>query len=172
MLRDLKEVDEGTETGGDWPEFHKRLRRLYGDAIRLAAARATMPAEAYDRKLVRLQGRMVDLAIADWINPHARRLAKRLDKYGEYLLTFVEFEEVPADNNHAERELRPAVLMRKASYGNQSRPGAATRAVLMTIFRTLKRRGHDPLPLITEALRSYTANGKLPPLPDKIGSEG
>jgi transposase len=171
LLRDLKEVDDGTDNGGDWPVFRKRLRRLYGDAIRLAAARATMPAETYDRKLVRLQGRMVDLAVADWINPHARRLAKRLDKYGEDLLTFVEFEDVPADNNHAERELRPAVLMRKASYGNQSDRGVATRAVLMTIFRTLKRRGHDPLPIIADALRTYTANGQLPPLPDKIGSE-
>ena len=43
------------------------------------------------------------------------------------LLTFVEFEGVPSSNNHAEREVRPAVLMRKASYGNQSERGAATR---------------------------------------------
>lgn len=172
LLRDLKEINEGTENGDDWPEFHKRLRRLYGDAIRLAAARATMSAEDYDRKLIRLQGRMVDLAIADWTNPHARRLAKRLDKYGEYLLTFVEFEGVPADNNHAEREIRPAVLMRKASYGNQSRRGADTRAVLMTIFRTLKRRGLDPLPTLTEAMKTYTATSQLPPLPEKTSSEG
>lgn len=172
LLRDLKEVNEGTDNGGDWPEFDKRLRRLYGDAIRLTAARGTMAAEAYDRRHVQLHSRMVDLAIADWTNPHAQRLAKRLLKYGEYLLTFVEFEDVPADNNQAEREIRPAVLMRKASYGNQSDRGAHTRALLMTIYRTLKRRGLDPLPVIANALRTYTATGQLPPLPDKIGSEG
>jgi hypothetical protein len=103
---------------------------------------------------------------------HTRRLAKRLLKYGEYLLTFVEFEGVPADNNQAEREIRPAVLMRKASYGNMSDRGTTTRAVLMTIYRTLKRRGLDPLSVIADALRTYTATGQLPPLPDKTTSEG
>jgi hypothetical protein len=172
MLRELKEVDEGTENGGDWPEFAKRLRRIYGDAIRLTAARGTLPSDAYDLRHAKLQSRMVDMAVTEWTNPHARRLAKRLLKYGEYLLTFVEFEGVPADNNQAEREIRPAVLMRKASYGNMSDRGARTRAVLMTVYRTLKRRGLDPLSVIVEALRTYTASGQLPPLPDKIASEG
>ena len=33
------------------------------------------------------------------------------------MLTFVEFEGVSWSNNHAAREVRPAVLMRKVSYG-------------------------------------------------------
>jgi transposase len=172
LLRDLKEVNEGTENGDDWPEFFKKLRRLYGDAIRLAVARGSMPSEAYDLRHAQLQSRMVALATTDWTNPHAQRLAKRLFKYGEYLLTFVEFEGVPADNNQAEREIRPAVLMRKASYGNQSERGCETRAILMTIFRTLKRRGLEPLAVMADALRTYTTTGQLPPLPDKISSEG
>ncbi len=93
-------------------------------------------------------------------------------KYGEYLLTFVEFEGVPADNNQAEREIRPAVLMRKASYGNPSERGCETRAILMTIFRTLKRRGLEPLATLAQALRNYMATGQLGPLPEKISSEG
>lgn len=172
LLRDLKEVQEGKENGGDWPEFYKRLRRVYGDAIRLEAARADTPADAYGLRHAKLQGRLVDLSVHEWTNPHARRLAKRLDKYGDDLLTFVEFDGVPPDNNRAEREVRPAVQMRKASYGNQSERGAATRSVLMTLYRTLHRRGRDPLATITAALRTYTATGQLPPLPDKIASEG
>lgn len=172
LLRDLKEIDEGPEAGGDWPEFRKRLRRVYGDAIRLAAARAQTPADAYGLRHAKLQGRLLDLALTEWANPHARRLAKRLFKYGDELLTFVEFPGVPADNNQAEREIRPAVLMRKASHGNQSERGADTRATLMTVFRTLKRRGHDPLRVITAALRTYAATGQLPPLPDKTASDG
>ena len=99
------------------------------------------------------------------------RLAKRLYKYGEELLTFVEFEGVPPSNNHAEREIRPAVLMRKASYGNQSEAGVTTRAVLMSVCRTLKKRGLDPLLAIRDALRDYATTGTLPPLPDKASSE-
>ena len=78
---------------------------------------------------------------------------------------------MPADNNQAEREIRPAVLMRKASYGNQSERGCETRAILMTIFRTLKRRGLEPRATMAQALRNYTATGQLIPLPEKMTSE-
>jgi transposase len=172
LLRDLKEVDAGSEGGGDWPGFAKRLRRVYTDAVRLELAREVMPSEEFGMKLARLHGRVIDLGVEEWANPHARRLGKRLHKYSEELLTFVEFEGVPSSNNHAEREVRPAVLMRKASYGNQSEAGAWARAVLMTVCRTLKKRGQDPLDTIIGALRTYAATGTLPPLPEKAGSEG
>jgi transposase len=41
---------------------------------------------------------------------------------------------VPAENNRAERELRPTVIARKVSFGSQSEKGAQTRSILMTIF--------------------------------------
>jgi hypothetical protein len=47
-----------------------------------------------------------------------------------------------------------------------------TRAVLMTVFRTLKRRGHDPLTTLRTALETHTKTGHLPPLPGKTDSEG
>jgi transposase len=124
LLRELKEVDEGSGCGGDWPAFAKRLRRVYADAIRLELARGAKPADEYNWKLSLLHGRLTELGVESWASAHAQRLAKRLGKYGAELLTFVEFEGVPSSNNHAEREVRPAVLMRKASYGNQSEAGA------------------------------------------------
>lgn len=172
LLRELKEVDEGSEAEGDWPAFAKRLRRVYGDAIRLELSRGARPTEEYNWKLSLLHGRLTELAVGDWTNTHARRLAKRLRKYGAELLSFVEFEGVPSSNNHAEREVRPAVLMRKASYGSQSEAGVATRGVLMSVMRTLKKRGLDPLQTILDALRYYATTGTLPPLPDKGSSEG
>jgi transposase len=172
LLRERKEVDAGSGSGGDWPGFAKRLRRAYGDAVRLELTRGVKPSEEYDLKLSRLHGRIVDLSIGNWSNTNAVRLAKRLYKYGEELLTFVEFEGVPSSNNHAEREVRPAVLMRKASYGNQSEVGVTTRAVLMSVCRTLKKRGLDPLLAIRDALRDYATTGTLPPLPKKADSGG
>ena len=171
LLRDLKEVDKGKENGEDWPEFAKKLRRVYTDAVRLAGARTKVSGDEYGMKLARLHGRIIDLSVKEWVNGHARRLAKRLYKYGDELLTFVECEGVPADNNHAEREVRPAVMMRKVSQGNRSERGAYTRAVLMTVYRTLKKRSLEPLQMALDALRSYAATGQLPPLPKKIASK-
>jgi len=51
---------------------------------------------------------------------------------------------VPSDNNHGERQIRPAVIIRKNSLCNRSEQGAATQAILMSIYRTLKLRGLSP----------------------------
>ena len=60
----------------------------------------------------------------------------------------------------------------KASYGSQSTNGAETRAALMTVFRTLHRRGLDPLKTVGAALRTYAETERLPPMPEINGSTG
>jgi transposase len=60
------------------------------------------------------------------------------------LYHWVEDRRVPADNNYAERQLRPTVIARKTSFGSQSDAGAATREVLMTLVHTLALRFPDP----------------------------
>jgi len=43
----------------------------------------------------------------------------------------------------------------------------------MSIFRTLKQRGHDPIRTIIDALTTYLTNGRLLPLPEqKTTSDG
>lgn len=62
--------------------------------------------------------------------------------------------------------------MRKNSYQNASPTGAPTQAVLMSVFRTLRRRGYNPLDALTEAVAHYAAKGELPPIPPAGGSDG
>jgi transposase len=47
--------------------------------------------------------------------------------------------QVPADNNLAERDLRPSVIARKVSFGSATDAGAQTRSILTTIVITLKK---------------------------------
>ena len=70
---------------------------------------------------------------------------------------------VPADNNLAERDLRPLVIARKVSFGSQSDAGAHTREVLMTILYTLKKRGKDPALAFKAALDTLVADPSLDP---------
>ncbi|MCH7689013.1 MAG: transposase, partial [Planctomycetes bacterium] len=44
------------------------------------------------------------------------RLAKRLTRHRDPLLTFLHKPEVPASNHFDERQIRPAVLIRKISH--------------------------------------------------------
>lgn len=95
-----------------------------------------------------------------------RRLTKRLREYAEYLLTILDHDHVPFDNNFAERQIRPVVILQKNSQSNRSDRGAATRANLMSNYRTLRLRGLDPTKTIVNALRTALRTGQLPPLAD------
>lgn len=167
LLRDVKRTTKYHQPGGDWPVFSRRLRRLVRDSLRLHKNREELSAEAFASRRARLQTRLDQFLEVAWEQKHSRRLAKRLKRHRGELLTFLDVVGVPPDNNHGEREIRPAVIMRKNSQANGSQKGAYTQAVLMSIFRTLKRRGHNPVPTVVAAVREYLKTGKLPPLPAK-----
>jgi transposase len=112
-----------------------------------------------------LDQRLRELIETDWRDPQAARLVKRLRRHQNELFTFLDHADVPFENNHAERAIRPAVIIRKNSYANRSLRGSDTQAVLRSIFRTLKQRGYDLLDSIVQALKTYLTTGLLPSLP-------
>jgi transposase len=165
LLRELEHTEKYKSPGKNWAHFARKLRRLLGDAIRLWRAKSELSSETYASRRRCLTVRLQTLIDSDGDNPHARRLIKRLRRHQDDLFTFLDQEGVPFDNNHAERTIRPAVIIRKNSYGNRSQRGADCQAVLMSIFRTLKQRGHDPIETVIEAVQTYIITGLLPPLP-------
>jgi hypothetical protein len=64
------------------------------------------------------------------------RLAKLLRKHRDSVLRFLHHDGVDATNNLAEREVRPAVIARNLSAGNQTEAGAETQTVLASALRT------------------------------------
>lgn len=171
LLRDLEYVETYKCVDQDWPVFAKKLRRLIRDAIRLWR-RENVPAAEFASRRVRLDKRLAELIETLWQHKEARRLVKRLRRHRNELFTFLDEAGVPFDNNHAERAIRPAVLIRKNSYNNRSQRGADAQAVLMSVYRTLKQRGHHPINTIVKALETYLTTGKLPPLPVQIATDG
>ena len=162
LLRELEKVDEHN-TSAEWQAFAKTLRRLLRDGIRLRK-RPDFTPHKYRSRILRL-GRRLDAFIAtESADADARRLLKRLRRTGDHIFTFLDYAQIPFENNFAERQIRPAVILRKNSQSNRSERGATTQAVLMSIYRTLRLRGHDPLHTIADALRTYLQTGQLPPL--------
>ena len=100
------------------------------------------------------------------------RLGSRISRHRDHLFTFLDKPLVPFENNHAERQIRPAVIMRKNILCNRSTDGADTQAVLMSVYRTLRLRGHDPTQTIAAALRECLQTGDLPALPAKVVAGG
>ena len=163
LLRELEKVDVRNKSPV-WVAFRKKLKRLLHDALRLRK-REDLGAKEYASRRALLDFRLTQIFEHPWKDADARRLAKRLAKYRGDLFTFLDREGVPSDNNTAEREIRPAVIIRKNSLCNRSQDGADMQAVMMSIYRTLKLRDHDPIQTIGQALTEYLRTGKLPPLP-------
>jgi len=163
LLRELEKVDKRNDST-EWRAFAKKLRRLLRDGIRLRK-RSDFTPKRYQSRIDRLNRRVGQLAHEEHADADARRLTKRLRRYGEYLFTFLDYLYVTADNNFGERQIRPAVILRKNSQSNRSDRGAATQAVLMSVYRTLRLRGLNPTKTITNALKTYLTTGELPLLP-------
>ena len=171
LLRELKKTDR-LDKSPQWAAFRKKLKRLLRDGMRLGYRRADLTEEQFASRRRRLTRRLRDLKTRRWDNKNAQRLAKRMDRYEQAIFTFLDYQDVPADNNHAEREIRPAVIIRKNSLCIRSENGARTQSILMSIYRTLKLRGLQPLDTIVAALQDYIRNGNLPPLPSANHSDG
>jgi transposase len=72
-----------------------------------------------------------------------RRLQEIFRAHADRLYHWADDRRVPAENNLAERDLRPTVIARKVSFGSQSDAGAHTRGILMTVLHTLKKQQVD-----------------------------
>jgi transposase len=170
LLRELLKVDEHNQSP-QWQAFSKQLRRLLRDGLRLRK-RPDFTVERYASRIKLINRRMWKLADARYHDADVVRLANRIGKYRDQLFTFLDTPGVPPDNNHGERMIRPAVIIRKNSLCNRSERGAATQAILMSIYRTLKLRGHDPTETIAKALRTFLQTGTLPALPVENVADG
>ena len=60
--------------------------------------------------------------------------------------------QIPAENNLAERDLRPTVIARKVSFGSASDAGAQTRGTLMSVLYSLKKQNVDVTKRLKEVL--------------------
>lgn len=129
----------------EWKSFHKRLRRFLKDAIKVHKNIKELGEEELAKNKQNLHQRLTDIYSQSYTDREAKRLAKRLERHKNEILTFLDYPEIAHDNNHAERQLRPAVISRKNSYCNRSENGAMAQAIFMTIFRTFYLRNQDPI---------------------------
>jgi len=138
LMRELKEVEKKVNGNEEFAGFKKKLMRLLKDAIRLDEK--DLEEYVKERRIKRLHKRLKSIYESDWSEPNCQRLSKRLKKHKDELFTFLEFEGVQWHNNDAERAIRPMVVARKNSYGSRTMDGAKSRATLMSISESARKR--------------------------------
>jgi transposase len=161
LLRDLKAVEE------KFPE-QAEVRAFVGTvAPLLAAAMGLRSQPISDRRFYReaaaLKRRIVAVMRRPARHPAVQEYQTIFREKADRLYHWADDRAIPAENNFAERELRPLVVARKVSFGSQSEAGARTREVLMSVLLTLKKRTPDVTAAFLSALDRLAEDPGLDP---------
>jgi transposase len=145
LLRDIKKLREKHPNDAAVQEWASRIKAIYDKAKAVGERNYTQIQRCRLRQ--RFESAMLRLALPyrDLKKAPQRVLAKRIESYLGELFSFVDCDGVPADNNEAERSVRPAVIARKVSGGTRSPKGSNTRMTLFSLFGTWSLQGKDPL---------------------------
>lgn len=146
LLRDLHDLTEQHPTHWAARAWARAVRRLYVCATGfLQATGPPTPAQRqrYSERLVACSHRL-GLRYAQAKGHPCQALAKRLLRHEAELFQFVLIPGLSADNNLAERRIRPLAVTRKISGGTRSPEGSAVRMALTSLFATWQARGLNP----------------------------
>lgn len=160
LLRELRELKQKYPGNTEVKPYAKRIKRFYERGVKLK--QAFQLGKNIEKPLKRLEEDTQNFSFQKHIHTDLKRLSKRLIKYRRELYVFIKSSIEPT-NNHAEREIRPAVLMRKTSYCNRSRQGAKDQAILMSIIRTAHKRNQNFLNLACQTLTRDSPSPLSPP---------
>jgi transposase-like protein len=132
--------------------FHAELQAIYRDAEIVSEAHEALTPKVYAQEVRRVERRLTNLTKGRSRNSLVTHLKRRIARDRKRLLTFLHRPGVEPTNNRAEREIRPAVVVRKISGGSRSHDGAQAHAVISTVVRSIDHFGARSLfDLIREA---------------------
>lgn len=167
LLRDLHKLKEQHAGDAVVVAWAQQVQALYDEAQAWLREHATPTQQEREQQYVSLVERAHRLGLEhakEYTHPCCA-LAKRLLRHEAELFQFVLIEGLSADNNLAERSIRPLVVIRKISGGSRSEEGSKTRMGLASLFETWQARGLNPLEECRKLLAEATASPPQTPLP-------
>jgi len=156
IIRDVKKEEEAFPEEDEVQKFTADLKPLLSKAISLRNEKKDLGEYLTEAK--KLQKKIMDICNMDAKDPAVQHLQNIFREHKDKLFQWVDSPEIPADNNYAERALRPTVIARKISFGSQSERGLKTREILMTILHTAETRGWNPGKFLEESLNLLSKN--------------
>jgi len=150
LLREVQDLGKDFPEVGEVAQFVTSLAPLLAGAMKL---------RGQDLKLTEFRQRALELkleikatAYSPAQHPGIQKIQNIFREKAARLYHWAKNPTIPADNNRAERELRPLVIARKISFGSQSEHGAQTREILMSVLHTLRKRTDDYFDAFKRAL--------------------
>jgi len=159
LLRDLKKILECTDKNDSTYTYCQQLKAIIQRAIELSEKynENKISDKHYGKQKKHIKDALADFQFADPHKTAITRIAKRLARHKDEMLTFLDYKGLPYHNNVAERMIRPSVLLRKITFGHRSNNGTLNHSVLMSVLQTGKMNDKESIPLLRDIL---TCRGK------------
>ena len=165
LLRDIHQLKERYPQHQGLAQWAQQVREVYDHAQACPGPDPELPETVQRAQRVKLQ-QQCQQRLWSICQPYLGSdapmsvLCQRVERFLPELFTFVAEPRAKADNNAAERSLRPTVVSRKISGGTRSPEGSNTKSVLASLFGTWRLRGRNPY----HALNSILAQPLLAPV--------
>jgi transposase len=106
----------------------------------------------------------VEMLIAEGAEALEEGICRKLLPHCRCLWTFVDVDGVEPTNNHAERQLRHGVILRKTSFGTQSDRGSRYLERMLTVVATLRQQDRNVCDYLIEACQAHFSGRPVPSL--------
>lgn len=125
--------------------YFEKFKELVKEIIHVSSQMAIGRVKNIIDRKADLIGRLRRLLHTTVGHVRADKFIRKLEKKINELVTCLDFPEVCAHNNLAERMLRDNVIMRKVTFGNRSENGMRNHEVLMSLIQTARLQNLNPL---------------------------
>jgi transposase len=159
LLRIVKDLEKDFPENVEIKSFVEALAPQLANAISLRTLDITD--KQFKRQAAKIKNEIVNITNSQARHPAIQKIQDIFREKADRLYHWAEDRNIPAENNLAERQLRPLVIARKISFGSQSDAGAKTREILMTVLHTLKKRMPDVTIAFKSALDRLAEQGDI-----------
>jgi transposase len=150
LRRNMTTLEE--KTTGRGKALARTLKRWLSEAIDFVGQRDTMADGDRRRRAAELETQFIDIIDTSPSNPTNARMIDRLNEWFDAVVLCLFDPAVPATNNHAERQIRPAVVLRKRGGCNRSEQGARTFERLGSLAATARQQRVNFLQWVSDLL--------------------
>jgi len=161
LLRTVKDLEKDFPENAVIKSFVETLAPQLANAMSLRTLDITD--KQFKRQAAKIKNEIINITNRQAKHPAIQKIQDIFREKADRLYHWAEDRNTPADNNLAERELRPLVIARKISFGSQSDAGAKTREILMTVLHTLKKKVPDVTTAFKSALDKMAEQANIDP---------
>jgi transposase len=156
LLRNIQDLEKEFPQNAEIKSFVEALAPQLAGAMSLRTM--DISDKQFKQQAAKIKRKIIQITNRPARHPAIQKIQDIFRDKADRLYHWADDRAVPADNNFAERELRPLVIARKVSFGSQSEEGARTRETIMSVLHTLKKRTPDVAAALKSALDKLAEN--------------